>query len=332
MTDERFTALVLNEREGKVTGALETLDAAALPEGDVTVRVAYSSLNYKDGLILTGKGRLVRDYPHVPGVDLVGTVEASDSPAFKPGDAVVVTGWFVGERHWGGYAQKARVKSDWVLPLPEGLTPKRAMAIGTAGLTAMLSVLALEEHGLRPGDGEVVVSGAAGGVGSVAVALLARAGHAVVASTGRAEAHEYLRALGAQTIIDRAELAEPSNRPLASERWAGAVDSVGGHTLANILRATRYGRSVAACGLAGGAELPVTVIPFILRGVNLLGIESVQCPTPRRREAWARLARELPAETLDAVTEVVPLSRALDLGPKILAGQVRGRVVVDVNA
>ncbi len=332
MTDDSFKALVLDRDESGVTGALKTLEAGALPAGDVTIRVAYSSLNYKDGLVLTGKGRLVRDYPHVPGVDLAGTVEASASPDFKPGDEVLVTGWFVGERHWGGYAQKARVKSDWVLPLPEGLSAKRAMAIGTAGLTAMLCVLALEEHGLAPGDGEVVVSGAAGGVGSVAVAILAALGHRVVASTGRAETHDYLRSLGAREIIDRAELAEPSTRPLASERWAGAVDGVGGQTLANILRAARYGGSVAACGLAGGVDLPVTVIPFILRAVNLLGIESVQCPMARRKLAWGRLARDLPTEALDAATEVVPLDRVLELGPRILKGQVRGRVVVDVNA
>jgi len=332
MTDDGFKALVLDRDESGVSGALKTLNTEALPAGDVTVRVAYSSLNYKDGLVLGGKGRLVRDYPHVPGVDLAGTVEASDSPDFKPGDEVLATGWFIGERHWGGYAQKARLKSDWVLPLPEGLSAKRAMAIGTAGLTAMLCVLALEEHGLAPGDGEVVVSGAAGGVGSIAVAVLAALGHRVTASTGRAETHDYLRSLGAEAIIDRAELAEPSTRPLASERWAGAVDGVGGQTLANILRATRYGGSVAACGLAGGADLPVTVIPFILRAVNLLGIESVQCPMARRKLAWERLARDLPMAALDTATEVVPLEKVLELGPQILKGQVRGRVVVDVNA
>ncbi len=332
MAKRSFTALVLSKSDDAVSGALEQLDESALPAGDVTVRVAYSSLNWKDGLILAGKGGLVRDYPHVPGVDFAGAVEASDSPDYGVGDEVVLTGWFVGERQWGGYAQMARLKSEWLVPLPEGLSARQAMALGTAGLTAMLAVTALEEHGLAPGDGEVLVTGAAGGVGSVSVALLASLGHTVVASTGRPETHDYLRSLGAGAFIDRAELAEPSKRPIESERWAGVIDSVGGHTLAAALRQTRYRGSVAACGLAGGADLPATVIPFILRGVSLLGIDSVRCVAERRRAAWARLAREAPLDKLDALTQVVPLGEVLDLGRQILKGQVRGRVVVDVNA
>ena len=332
MADDGFTAVVLNESDGKVSAALERLDMQALPEGDVTVRVAYSSFNYKDGLVLGGLGRLVRTYPHVPGIDLVGTVEASDSPAYKPGDDVLSTGWFVGERHWGGYAQMARLKSDWLVPLPEGLDARRAMAIGTAGLTAMLCIMALEDQGLTPDNGDVLVTGAAGGVGSVAVAVLANLGYRVAASTGRPETHDYLRSLGASELVDRADLATPSGKPLEAEHWAGAVDSVGGETLASVLRAMCYGGSVAACGLAGGAGLPATVIPFILRAVNLLGVESVQCPAARRRVAWARLAQDLPLDKLDAMTKVVPLRAVVDLAPKILAGQVRGRVVVDVNA
>ncbi len=292
----------------------------------------YAALRQRWRLVLGGQGRLVRTYPHVPGIDLAGTVEESQSPDYKPGDDVVLTGWLVGERHWGGYAQLARVRSDWLAPLPPGLSLRRAMALGTAGLTAMLCVMALEEHGLVPGGDEVLVTGAAGGVGSVAVALLANLGHQTVASTGRPETHDYLRSLGATTIVERAELATPSKRPLESERWAGAVDVVGGHTLAAVLRTLRYGASVAACGLAGGTELPATVIPFILRGVSLIGVDSVQCPIDRRRKAWARLAREAPLDKLDTLTQVVPLGRVLDVGPDILAGRVRGRVVVDVNA
>lgn len=332
MPDDTFSALVLSQTDEQVSGSLQELDDGALPAGDVTVAVAYSGLNYKDGLVLTGQGRLVRDYPHVPGIDLAGTVEASSSPDYKPGDHVVLTGWFVGERHWGGYAQKARLKSAWLTPLPDGLSPLNAMAVGTAGFTAMLCVMALEEHGLAAGDGEVLVTGAAGGVGSVAVALLAALGHTVVAGTGRPETHDYLAALGASAFVERAELAEPSKRPLGAERWAGVVDTVGGQTLASALGGLRYGASAAACGLAGGFGLPATVLPFILRGVNLLGIDSVQCPTDRRRQAWARLANDLPLAHLDAITEVVPLGDIFDYGPKILAGQVRGRIVVDVNA
>jgi acrylyl-CoA reductase (NADPH) len=268
----------------------------------------------------------------VPGVDFAGTVERSDSPDFKPGDKVVLTGWRVGEAQWGGYAQKARVKAGMLVKLPAGLSTKRAMALGTAGFTAMLAVMALERHGLKPGDGEVLVTGAAGGLGSVAVAVLARLGHQVTASTGRAAAHDYLRALGASAIIDRASLARKPERPLDTERWAGAVDAVGSTTLATILTQLKYRASVAACGLAGGNDVAATVIPFLLRGVNLLGIDSVMCPMPERLEAWSRLVRDLPLDRLDAMTETVPLTALPALADAILKGETRGRVVVDVNA
>lgn len=331
MAEGPFQALVLEQVEGAVQASLKALTPEQLPPGDVLVSVSYSSLNYKDGLAVTNKGKVVRGYPMVPGIDLAGTVVESASPGFRPGDAVVLTGWGVGERHWGGFAQMARLKADWLLPLPAGITPMQAMAIGTAGLTAMLSVMALEEHGLRPDAGEVVVTGAAGGVGSLAVAILAHLGYRVVASTGRAELAGYLQELGAQRIIDRSVLATPSNRPLESEQWAGAVDTVGGDTLAGLLRAMAYGRSVAACGLAGGNALNTTVFPFILRGVNLLGIDSVYCPNDRRRAAWARLATDLPAGLLEQMTQVAPLSQVPALSHQILQGQVRGRVVIDVN-
>lgn len=327
-----FTALVLHEADGKVTPRLERVDAAALPAGDVTVAVEYSTLNYKDGMVLKGIGRLVRKYPHVPGVDFAGTVEHSDSPDFKPGDKVVLTGWRVGEAQWGGYAQKARVKAGMLVKLPAGLSTKRAMALGTAGFTAMLAVMALERHGLKPGDGEVLVTGAAGGLGSVAVAVLARLGHQVTASTGRAATHDYLRALGASAIVDRALLAKKPERPLDSERWAGAVDAVGSTTLATILTQLKYRASVAACGLAGGNDLPATVIPFLLRGVNLLGIDSVMCPLQERLVAWERLVRDLPMDKLDAMTETVTLMDLPALADAILKGETRGRVVVDINA
>mgnify|MGYP001183637592 CR=1 FL=1 len=327
-----FRAILLEEADGKVRASPQELDDARLPAGDVTVRVAYSTLNYKDGMILNGLGRLVRSYPHVPGIDLAGTVEASDSPDFKPGDQVICTGWRVGEIHWGGFAQRARLKSEWLVPMPDGLDPKRAMAIGTAGFTAMQSVIALEQHGLKPGDGEVLVTGATGGVGSVAVAVLAKLGHNVVASTGKEAEADYLKSLGAAVIIDRKELSEAQKRPLLSERWAGAIDSVGSTTLANVLAATRYGRSVATCGVAGGNDLPTTVLPFILRGVNLLGIDSVMCPVPLRREIWRRLAQDLSKDKLDAAAQVIPLGQVIEAGGRILKGQVRGRLVVDVNA
>ncbi|MFI4986710.1 MAG: MDR family oxidoreductase [Alphaproteobacteria bacterium] len=327
-----FKAIRLEESGGKVSAAVASLDEAALPPGDVTVRIDYSTLNYKDGLVLGGIGRLVRQYPHVPGIDFAGTVEASSSQRFAAGDKVVLTGWRVGEAHWGGYAQKARVKADWLVPLPRGLTTRQAMGIGTAGFTAMLSVMALEAHGVLPAAGEVLVTGAAGGVGSVALAVLAKLGYKLAASTGRADQHAYLSALGAATIVERAALSEKPTRPLLGERWAGAIDTVGSNTLANVLAQIAYRGSVAACGLAGGNDLPTTVLPFILRGVNLLGIDSVMCPTALRLEAWTRLARDLPLDKLDAMIETVPLAAVPALGARILKGQVRGRTVVDVNA
>ncbi len=325
-------ALVLREAEGKVQPRIERIDERALPPGEVTVAVEYSTLNYKDGLILNGLGRLVRSYPHIPGIDFAGTVEQSASPDYKPGDKVVLTGWRVGELTWGGYAEKARVKAAHLVALPAGLTTRRAMAIGTAGFTAMLAVIALEQHGLAPEKGEVLVTGAAGGVGGVAVSVLAKLGYRVIASTGRPEQHDFLRGLGAAGFIDRAELAKPPSRPLDAERWAGAVDAVGSTTLASLLTQLKYGGSAAACGLAGGNDLPASVIPFLLRGVNLLGIDSVMCPIERRREAWSRLARDLPPEKLDALTETVPLEALPGLGQKILKGGVRGRIVVDLRA
>ncbi len=330
-----FKAIVLEERDGKVEATLQELEAARLPafegEGGVTVAIEYTTLNYKDGMILNGIGRLVRNYPHVPGIDFAGTVAASDHPDYRPGDQVILTGWRVGEATWGGHAEQARVKGDWLVPLPEGLTSKRAMALGTAGFTAMLAVMALEDHGVTPDSGEVLVTGAAGGVGSVATAMLARLGYRVTASTGRAETHDYLTGLGAQTLIDRAELSEPSERPLESQRWAGCIDCVGGTTLARVLAQTRLHGSVAAVGNAGGIKLEATVLPFLLRGINLLGIDSGACPTPRRRQAWARLASELPMDKLDAMTSEAVLADLPDLAKQILKGQVRGRLVVDVN-
>ncbi|HLI10568.1 MAG TPA: MDR family oxidoreductase [Alphaproteobacteria bacterium] len=327
-----FKAILLEETGGKVKGEVRSLEDSVLPPGDVTVRVEYSTLNYKDGLVLCGLGKLVKQYPHVPGIDFSGTVESSASPRFKPGDKVILTGWRVGELHWGGYAQRARVMSEWLVPLPHGLTTLQAMGIGTAGLTAMLAVMALEEHGIMPDKGDVIVTGAAGGLGSIAVALLAKLDYSVVASTGRAEARDYLKFLGAEVVIPRDELSGKPVRPLLSERWAGGVDTVGGNTLANLLSQIKYRGSVASCGLAGGSDLPATVIPFIIRGVNLLGIDSVLCPRERRMIAWQRLARDLPLAKLDTMVERVPLVAALTLGPQILKGQVRGRTVIDVNA
>jgi acrylyl-CoA reductase (NADPH) len=326
-----FKGLLLEESGGKVSSKIAMLEESALPPGDVIVDVAYSTLNYKDGMVLNGLGRLVRTYPHVPGIDFAGTVADSSSPDFKKGDQVVLTGWGVGEQRWGGYAQKARVKASELVKLPHGLSLKQAMAIGTAGFTAMLAARALEGHGLKPDAGEVLVTGASGGVGSVAVALLANLGHNVTASTGRLAANgDYLKSLGAKTIIDRAEIAQPK-RPLDSERWAGCIDAVGGQTLACVLSQLKYGMSVAACGLAGGNELATTVIPFLLRGVNLLGIDSVRCPLPRRQDAWKRLAADLPLAKLDSMTETVPLSELPAMAGKILKGETRGRVVVDVS-
>ena len=330
---ESFRALMLTEAEGKVSSAITDVPVADLPDGDVTVAVEYSDLNYKDGMVVNGIGRLVRAYPHIPGIDFAGTVEESRHPEFQPGDKVVLTGWRVGEVWWGGYAQKARVKGDWLIQLPDGFDTRQAMAVGTAGFTAALALIALEEAGLTPeADGALLVTGAAGGVGSVAVALAAQSGYRVAASTGRAETHAYLNSLGAQEIVDRSELSEGPVKPLDRERWVGAIDAVGSTTLAKVLSQLKYGAAVSACGLAGGADLPGSVIPFLLRGVRLLGIDSVMCPIPRRREAWARLARDLPKEQLDAATSVAPLSDLPDLAGQILKGQVKGRVVIDVNA
>lgn len=327
-----FRALVLDHGDGKVNASVQELDEASLPAGNVTVAVDYSTINYKDGLVITGAGGLVKRYPHVPGIDFAGTVLASQHLGCKPGDAVVLTGWRVGEVQWGGLAQKARVNGDWLVPLPKGLSTRQAMAVGTAGFTAMLAVMALEAHGLKPEGGEVLVTGAAGGVGSVAVAILARRGYQVVASTGRAQTHDYLRSLGASAVIDRAPFAEPPGRPLEAERWAGCVDSVGGNTLARVLAQMKYGGSAAAVGLAGGAKLEHTVIPFLLRGVNLLGIDSVMCPRPRRIEAWQRICSDLPAASLAAMSVEIRLAEVPQFAPQILKGLVRGRVVVNVNA
>ena len=325
-----FGALVLHEEGGKVVPRIEMVDDALLPAGGVTVAVECSTLNYKDGLILQGLGRLVRAYPHIPGIDFAGTVERSESPEFGPGDPVILTGWRVGEAQWGGYAEKARVKASFLVRRPDGLTAHQAMASGTAGFTAMLAVIALERHGMRPDSGDVLVTGAAGGVGSVAVSLLSRLGHRVVAATGRPELRSYLTELGAAELIDRATLTAKPPRPLDSERWVGAVDAVGGTTLATILTQLNYRASVAACGLAGGSDLPVTVIPFLLRGVSLLGIDSVMCPREERIEAWQRLVRDLPLDRLERMTQSLPLSDLPELAPQILKGGVRGRIVIDV--
>lgn len=332
MSEDTFKALIADKTETGIHASIQDLTLEALPEGNVLIAVAYSSLNYKDGLAVTGKGKVVRQYPIVPGIDLAGTVLESTSPDWRGGDKVILTGWGVGERYWGGYAQRARAKSEWLAPLPDGLDFKQAMSIGTAGLTAMLCILALEAQGLAPDQGEVVVTGASGGVGSVAVAILAHLGYHVVASTGREETHAYLQELGAREVIDRSILATPSDRPLETGRWAGAIDSVGGETLASLLKSMAYRASVAACGLSGGSNLPTTVFPFILRGVNLLGVDSNMCPIEVRREAWARLARDLPLEALDRLTQVAPLAAVPSLSEAILKGQVRGRIVIDVNA
>jgi len=325
-----FTALLLEENAGKVAARVASLPESDLPAGDVTVAVEYSTLNYKDGMILQGIGKMVRKYPHVPGVDFAGTVESSTSPDWKPGDKVVLTGWRVGENTWGGYAQKARVKASQLVRLPSNISTKRAMAIGTAGFTAMLAVMALEDNGLKPGAGEVLVTGAAGGLGSVAVAILAKLDYQVAASTGRLQTHDYLKSLGATTLIDRAELAKAPTRPLDSERWAGAIDSVGSTTLATVLTQLKYRAAVAACGLAGGSDLSATVLPFLLRGVRLIGIDSVMCPLPQRQTAWARLARDLPLDKLDAMTETARLVDLPELAAIILKGGVRGRLVIEI--
>jgi acrylyl-CoA reductase (NADPH) len=327
-----FKALVVDSNGGTVSASMQTIDEASLPPGNVLVAVEYSGVNYKDGLVVTGAGGLVKRYPHVPGIDFAGAVLESAHPAFRPGDKVVLTGWRVGEVQWGGFAQKASVNGDWLVPLPAGLSARQAMAIGTAGLTAMLAVLALEAHGVAPSAGEILITGAAGGVGSIATALLATLGFQVVASTGRAATHAYLKALGAATIIDRSPFAEPAKRPLEGERWAGCIDSVGGNTLARVLAQMKYGGSVAAVGLAGGSKLEHTVIPFLLRGVNLLGIDSVMCPTKLRIEAWNRLQADLPLDKLESMSVSARLDEVPRIAAQILQGQVRGRVIIDVNA
>ena len=325
-----FKAILIEKDEAGYRAGVRELDDSALPEGDVTIRVAYSCLNYKDGLAITGKGPVVRKFPLVAGIDLAGTVEATSHPGIAVGDAVVLNGWGVGEGHWGGLAQRARLRGDWLIPLPGAFTPRQAMAIGTAGYTAMLCVMALERHGVTPAQGEVLVTGANGGVGSVAIALLAKLGYTVVASTGRLDEAGFLKSLGAAEVIDRAPFSAPG-RPLAKERWAGAVDTVGSHTLANVCASMRYRGTVAACGLAQGMDLPATVAPFILRGVTLAGVDSVMCPRAERIEAWNRLARDLDMSKLDLITHEIGLAEAIPTAAALLAGQVRGRVVVDVN-
>lgn len=329
-----FKAIYLSKDNDQFAAGVRDLDdaalAAATPDDDVTVAVEHSTINYKDGLAITNRSPVVRSWPMVAGIDAAGTVLESRHPAWKPGDKVVLTGWGVGETHWGGLAQRARFRGDWLVRLPDGLTSRQAMAVGTAGFTAMLAVLAVEAHGVAAG-GEVLVTGASGGVGSVAIALLAARGYKPVASTGKLAEADYLKSIGAVDVIDRAPLSAPG-KPLQKERWAAVIDSVGSHTLANACAQTRYGGVIAACGLAQGMDFPATVAPFILRGCTLAGIDSVMCPLPKRHQAWKRLAADLDKARLDAMTRVVPLTGALDVAREILAGQVRGRVVVDVNA
>ena len=325
-----FKAVRIDKAEKGTTAALTQFDEADLMDGDVTVRVEWSTLNYKDGLALTGKAPVVRRFPMIAGIDFAGTVEQSSHPAWKAGDKVICNGWGMGETHLGAYAEKARVKGDWLVRLPDGMSARDAMAIGTAGYTAMLSVLALEKHGLTPADGPMVVTGAAGGVGSVAIAVLSKLGYQVIASTGRAAEADYLRSLGATEIIDRNELSSPA-KPLAKERWAGGVDSVGSTTLANLLSMTKYRGAIAACGLAAGMDLPSSVAPFILRGVCLLGIDSVMCPLELRKQAWQRLASDLDRSKLAEITHEINLDEVIAAGPRILGGQVRGRIVVKIS-
>ncbi|UCV04992.1 MDR family oxidoreductase [Dechloromonas denitrificans] len=325
-----FKGILINKDEAGYRAALEEIDEAQLPEDDVTVRVEWSTLNYKDGLAITGKSPVVRRFPMVPGIDFAGTVSASSHPKWQVGDQVILNGWGVGETHWGGLAQVARVRGDWLVPLPKAFSTRQAMAIGTAGYTAMLCVLALERHGIKPADGEILVTGANGGVGSVAIALLAKLGYQVVASTGRAAEEAHLKALGAAAIIDRNELSAPG-KPLGKERWAGVVDAVGSHTLANACATTKYRGAVAACGLAQGMDFPSSVAPFILRGVTLYGIDSVMAPLAVRLEAWQRLAQDLDIAKLDEISREIGLNEAIAVGAELLEGKVRGRVVVDVN-
>ncbi|WP_122593554.1 MDR family oxidoreductase [Pseudomonas viridiflava] len=325
-----FNAIVIDKDESGYRVKLTAVNEADLPEGDVTVRVSHSTLNYKDALALTGKSPIVRSFPMVPGIDLAGIVEESQASAFKAGDKVLLNGWGVGEGHWGGLAQMARLKSEWLIPLPDAFTLSQAMAIGTAGYTAMLSVIALEKHGVKPEHGEVLVTGANGGVGSFTIAILAKLGYQVVASTGRVAESDYLRQLGAARIIDRATLSEPG-RPLAKEQWAAAVDSVGSHTLVNVCAGIKYRGIVAACGLAQGMDFPGSVAPFILRGVTLAGIDSVTRPQADRLEAWSRLATDLDTSLLPLISREIGLSEVIDIAPQLIAGQVRGRVVVDTG-
>ncbi len=328
-----FNALLVEKDDnGKTHASVQSLDESQLPEADVTVDVEYSTVNYKDGLCIGPGGGLVRNYPHVPGIDLAGTVTQSDSTRYSAGDKVVLTGWRVGEAWWGGYSQKARVKSDWLVPLPDGITTHQAMAVGTAGVAAVLAVMALEDHGMKKDNGPVLVTGAAGGVGSIAVAMLHHLGYEVAAVTGRPEAADYLKDLGATTIVAREEINETVKRPLESETWAGCVDAVGGSMLARLLGQLKYGASVAAVGLAGGPQLPATVLPFLLRGVNILGIDSVMQPYDNRLRAWQKLSEALPMNKLEGMVSSATLSDLPELGKQILAGQVQGRIVVDVNA
>lgn len=331
MPDTFKTLMLTQDDAGKTVVAIRQLGDADLPEGDVLVAVDYSSLNYKDGLAITGKGKIVRTWPMVPGIDLAGTVLQSDSSDYAAGDKVVLTGWSVGEKYWGGYSQRQRVQSKWLVPLPEGLDSRRAMAIGTAGFTAMLCVMTLEEAGVTPDKGAVLVTGASGGVGSVAVAILTRLGYTVAAVSGRPESEAYLRRLGASQLVTREEMNQPP-RALEGQRWAGAIDTVGSTLLARVLAEMVYGGCVAACGLAGGADLPTTVMPFILRNVSLRGVDSVMCPVERRKQAWQRLVTDLPADALGEIGHVATLEELPTLAEQIIAGQVRGRVIVDVNA
>jgi acrylyl-CoA reductase (NADPH) len=325
-----FKAIVVDKSEAGTSVKLTDFDEKDLMDGDVTVRIDYSTVNYKDGLAVTGKAPVVRRFPMIAGVDFAGTVEASSHPAWKPGDKVILNGWGLGETHLGAYAQKARVKGEWLVRLPNAFTTRDAMAIGTAGYTAMLAVMALERAGITPSRGPVIVTGAAGGVGSVAIALLAKLGYTVAASTGRPEEADYLKGLGATEIVERKELAGPA-RPLNKERWAAGIDSVGSTTLANVLSMTRYGGAIAACGLAGGMDLPTSVAPFILRGVSLIGIDSVMCPLPLRQQAWQRLARDLDKSRIAAMVSEIGLDGVIEAGQRIVAGQVRGRIVVKVG-
>ena len=327
----RFQALVLEGGERGVHGSVQKLDEDSLPAGDVTVAVSHSTLNYKDGLILNGLGRLVKNYPHIPGIDFSGMVEASKNSDYLVGDQVILTGWRVGESHWGGFAQKARVDPNWLVPMPKNLSPKKAMAIGTAGFTAMLAFMALEDHDLKPDKGPVLVTGANGGVGSIAIAILKANGYEVHAVTGRMNLSDRLKAMGADKIIERSEMMIEPKGPLQSEYWTGCIDAVGGKMLANVLTQIKHGGCVAACGLAGGAGLSTTLIPFLLRGVSLLGVDSVMCPIRRRKEAWARLAKDIPSQAVSNITQIVGLEDLPDLADKILAGQIAGRVVVDLN-